>query len=180
MKSLLNRAKIIQNAYVVNDLQEAMERFTGIYGVGPYVILPDVKGENLTYRGEPSEMVFSAAFVQTGDINIEFIVQHTDGPSAFRDMFAPGEEGFHHVALIADDYKAEIAAFEAAGYPVATEFTSGGPDSGIAFIDTTSALGHMIELYQNPVGIKALYDVIRDAGENWDGETLIAPPFPLG
>lgn len=173
MESILNGAKIIQNAYVVDNLQEAMERWTKLYGIGPWVILADVKGENLTYRGEPSELVFSAAFVQTGEINIELIEQHTDGPSAFRDMFAPGEEGFHHVAIISEDYEVDKARFEAAGCPVATEFSS-GPDSGIAFVDTREKLGHMVELYQNEAAIMGLYSVIRQAAENWDGETLIA------
>jgi hypothetical protein len=173
MESILNGAKIIQNAYVVDNLQEAMERWTKLYGIGPWVILADVKGENLTYRGEPSELVFSAAFVQTGEINIELIEQHTDGPSAFRDMFAPGEEGFHHVAIISEDYEGDKARFEAAGCPVATEFSS-GPDSGIAFVDTREKLGHMVELYQNEAAIMGLYSVIRQAAENWDGETLIA------
>ncbi len=173
MESILNGAKIIQNAYVVDNLQEAMERWTKLYGIGPWVILADVKGDNLTYRGEPSELVFSAAFVQSGEINIELIEQHTDGPSAFRDMFAPGEEGFHHVAIISEDYEGDKARFEAAGCPVATEFSS-GPDSGITFVDTREKLGHMVELYQNEAAIMGLYSVIRQAAENWDGETLIA------
>jgi len=173
MESILNGAKIIQNAYVVDNLQEAMERWTKLYGIGPWVILADVKGDNLTYRGEPSELVFSAAFVQSGEINIELIEQHTDGPSAFRDMFAPGEEGFHHVAIISEDYEGDKVRFEAAGCPVATEFSS-GPDSGITFVDTREKLGHMVELYQNEAAIMGLYSVIRQAAENWDGETLIA------
>jgi hypothetical protein len=173
MESLMKGAKIIQNAYVVDNLEEAMQRWTDIYGIGPWVILPHVIGQNLTYRGAPADLDFSAAFVQTGEINIELIEQHTDGPSAFRDMFAKGEEGFHHVAIISEDYEGDKARFEAAGCPVATEFSS-GPDSGIAFIDTRDKLGHMVELYQNEAAINGLYAIIRQAAENWDGETLIA------
>ena len=173
MESLLKGAKIIQNAYVVDNLEEAIERWTKLYGIGPWVIMPHVIGQNLTYRGEPSELDFSAGFVQSGEINIELIEQHTDGPSAFRDMFAPGEEGFHHVAIISDDYEGDKARFEAAGCPVATEFSL-AQDSGIAFIDTRKMLGHMVELYQNEASINRLYSVIRQAAENWDGETLIA------
>ena len=80
MESLMKGAKIIQNAYVVDNLEEAMQRWTGIYGIGPWVILPHVIGQNLTYRGAPADLDFSAGFVQTGEINIELIEQHTDGP----------------------------------------------------------------------------------------------------
>ena len=173
MESLLEGAEIIQNAYVVNDLEEAMNRWTNIYGIGPWVILPHVIGNELTYRGEAAELDFSEAFVQTGEINIELIQQHTDGPSAFRDMFAPGEEGFHHVAIMSKDYEGDKARFVAAGCPIATEFNT-GPNGGICFIDTREKLGHMVELYQDRVGVMGLYDLIRGAAANWDGETLLA------
>ena len=178
MDSLMKGAKIIQNAYVVDNLEEAMQRWTDIYGIGPWIVLPHVQGNNLTYRGKPAELDFSAGFVQTGEINIELIEQHTDGPSAFRDMFAPGEEGFHHVAIISEDFEGDIARFEAAGCEMVTYFDT-GPGSGIAFIDARPKLGHMIELYQNPAAINALYDVIRMAGENWDGESLMGPDFAI-
>lgn len=178
MDSILKGQKIIQNAYVVNNLEEAIQRWTDLYGIGPWIILPNVEGSELTYHGEPAELVFSAAFVQCGEINIELIEQHTDGPSTFRDMFQPGEEGFHHVAMISTDYEGDKARFEAAGCPITTEFSL-GPDSGIAFVDTRKMLGHMIELYQNGDSINGLYAIIRQAAENWDGETLIAPN-PMG
>ena len=175
MDSVLAGAKIIQNAYVVNDLQEAMTNWKNLYGIGPFILSEHVQVDNLTYRGSPAELDFSAAFVQSGELNIELIEQHDDNMSAFRDMYKRGEQGLHHIAIIANQFNEDVARFESAGYPVATQFTT-GQDSGIAFIDTRPLLGHMIELYQNASAIMGLYSMVRDAAAKWDGNTLISSP----
>ncbi|MDX1580242.1 MAG: VOC family protein [Alphaproteobacteria bacterium] len=176
MKTLLNRAKIIQNAYIVKDLEETIHRFHKIFGLGPFLLFEHWDLPKVTYRGDQEiDLDMSVAFVQSGELNLEFIYQHDNGPSAFRDMYGPGEEGFHHVALICDDYEQEVKNFEEAGLPVAMKFET-GPDSSLVYVDTRSELGHMVELYQDAPGLHGLYDMIRSAAENWDGKELILTP----
>jgi len=171
MASILDRTAIVQNAYVVNDLREACRRYNSIYGVGPFLLVENIPLMKVTYRGEEVEHKMSAAFCQSGDMNIEFIQQHHSGPSCYRDMFAEGEEGFHHVAVFCKDYEAEKAKFEAAGYPVANEFQT-GEDTFLCYVDTRPALGHMIELYMDHPGTRGLYAAVKAMGENWDGKEL--------
>lgn len=173
MHAILEGARIIQNAYVVDDLQQAMKNWNQLYGIGPFTVIEHIRPTDAIHRGSPVELDFSAAFVQSGELNIELIEQHNDSDSAFRDMYTRGQQGFHHIAIIADDFAADVANFESAGYPVATQFTT-GPNSGIAFIDTRPLLGHMIELYQNKTAIMGLYGMVREAADSWDGETLVA------
>ena len=40
---------------------------------------------------------------------IQFIQQHDNTPSIYRDMYALGQEGFHHVGLLVNDYEGEKA-----------------------------------------------------------------------
>ena len=103
---LLNRAPVVQNCYVVNDLREACKRYNEVYGVGPFFVFDHIQLVKNWYRGTEMPLDISAAFVQSGDLNIEFIQQHNDGPSCYRDMFKPGEEGFHHTAIFCKDYDA--------------------------------------------------------------------------
>jgi hypothetical protein len=175
MKTLLNQARIIQNAYVVPDIQEAMRDWNSTFGIGPFMLIEHVPTEDMQYRGQSVSMDFSIALVQSGDMNIELIEQHDDTPSAYRDMYSSTEQGFHHIAMIADDFEGEIRNFKEAGYPVANGFLT-GPDSGVVYIDTRPLLGHFVELYQNRTAIEGLYAVVRSAAENWDGTTLIAGP----
>lgn len=172
MKPLLDRARIMQNCYIVNDIEEACHRFHKLFGIGPFLVGRSPI-ENVTYRGQPSEPLdFSRSFVQSGDLNIEFIQPHSTAPNAFTDVFPNGEEGLHHVAIFASDYDAECSAFVEAGYPIANELTL-LPDCRVSFIDTCEALGHMVELYEEHPYLRAVYQNTREAAENWDGKELI-------
>ena len=175
MASLLDRTAVVQNAYVVNNLREACERYHSVFGVGPFLLVENIPLVKVWYRGEEVEHSMSAAFCQSGDMNIEFIEQHHDGPSCYRDAFAEGEEGFHHVAVFCKDYEAEKAKFEAAGYPVANEFQT-GEDTFLCYVDTRAALGHMIELYQDHPGVRGLYAAVKASAEGWDGKELFTTP----
>lgn len=169
MKPLLDRARIVQNAYIVNDLEKACRRFYEMYGVGPFLKRPPATRSGHFYRGEPADpLEISVAFVQSGDLNIEFIQEHSTGPSAFNDLYSKGREGFHHVAVFCKDYEAERDAFATAGYPVASEFLANA-DCQVCYVDTSPVLGHMIELYPDHPMIRDLYARTREAAAEWDG-----------
>lgn len=175
MTTLLSRAAIVQNAYVVNDIEEACHRLHKIYGIGPFLGNQKTALAGVMHRGEPApDIEITGVFVQSGDLNIELVQQHSSGPSAFRDMFPKGKQGFHHVAVFCDDYEAERDAFVAAGYPIASEFDS-RVGCKICYVDTTATLGHMVELYPENEVIRAMYAQTRAAADTWDGKDLIRP-----
>jgi catechol 2,3-dioxygenase-like lactoylglutathione lyase family enzyme len=163
--------KVVQLAYVVNDIHEAADRWIKTFGVGPFYILdrPDVG--NPLYRGRPQKVQFSAALAQAGDVHIELIEQHCDSPSCYRDLFPKGREGFHHVAVIVEDYEKEVARYEAAGFPVASsgEF---GPLK-FCYVDTSRTMNCMVEVLQNLPFIHNYFVRIREAAERWDGRDPI-------
>jgi hypothetical protein len=159
--------KIVQLAYVVNDVREAAARWMKTFGVGPFYILDRPEVGNPLYRGRPQKVEFSAGLAQAGDIHIELIEQHCDSPSCYRDLIKKGEEGFHHVAVIVDDYAAEVARYESLGCPVASsgEF---GPLK-FCYVDTSATMNCMVEVLENLPFIHNYFARIREAAENWDG-----------
>ncbi len=163
--------KIVQLAYVVNDLREAAEHWIKTLGIGPFFILDRPQVANPIYRGKPGEVEFSAALCQAGDIHIELIEQHCDSPSCYRDLIPQGKEGFHHVAVIVEDYDKEVARYEALGCPVASsgEF---GPLK-FCYIDTSATTNTMVELLEDLPFIHDYFASIRQAAENWDGSRPI-------
>ena len=89
---------------------------------------------------------------------IEFIQQNSEGPSAFRDMYADGEEGIHHVAMFVSNVQEEIQRLKKLGFQVANHFyTRAGVE--VVFIDTTEILGHMTELYEPVKPLKKFYSI---------------------
>ncbi|RYD44444.1 MAG: hypothetical protein EOP83_31285 [Verrucomicrobiaceae bacterium] len=124
-----------------------------------------------SYRGQSAPPVnVKVAFVQSGELNLELIEVVGSENSAFRDMFGPGEEGFHHVGIFSEEPAAERARLERLGYPVASEFVS--ERGTITFLDARSALGHMIELYSDDPIFPHVFEVTRAAAESWDGRNL--------
>ena len=83
------RHRTIQNAYVVADLDAAIERWHRLWGLGPFFVRRHIVLPQVRYRGRAAALDISAAYVQAGPIQVELVTQHDAAPSAFRDMFAP-------------------------------------------------------------------------------------------
>jgi hypothetical protein len=170
MRQPLIRYPIVQYAYVVNDLDEAITRWVETVGAGPFFVSRNHHGREHTYRGVRDEAVFSYAFGQAGPAQIQLIQVEDDSPSIYRDMFGAGEEGFHHIACLvpAADMPAEVARFVAAGFDVASTLHSYVP---VAYLDCRSALGFFVELHGLDAEVEELFTQIRVAHEEWDGVT---------
>jgi len=166
-------SRVIQNAYVVTDIEAAARRWNETFGIGPFVLLENIRLPNVLYRGQPAEMELSAALAQAGNIQVELIQQHSDGPSCYRDVYAEGEEGFHHVAMLCEDFDKEFARYEAMGCPAAMSFGTDGTRT--AYMDARNQIGSMVELYSDYQGIRDLYRMVAEVAETWPGEQLLIP-----
>lgn len=167
--------KIVQNAYVTDDLHGTCDRLFREYGIGPYILASDLQLGEHRYRGTPEEpIILDAAFAQSGDLNIEIIQVKSSGPSAFSDMFGGNVGGLHHVAYFCDDYYAERDRLKSLGYPVASEFSI-GEGLEICYVDTRALFGHMVELYPRDELLVGLYSRVKNLRHQWDGQELLIP-----
>jgi len=117
------------------------------------------------------------ALAQSGGIQIELIQQHCDSPSAYRDTIAKGAQGFHHLAIYCDDYDAAYAHYRDKGF-IASVDGKFGP-LRFSYIDTSSAIGCMIELVEQHESQTEFFQRIAAAAESWDGVTdPLRPGFP--
>jgi len=157
----------VQIAYHVPDPAEAARELAKRRGWGPFFLIEHIPLASCLYRGAPAALDHSSAYGQAGDVMIELITQHNDGPSALRDLFAPHERGVHHVACFVDDLDAALAAQRASGYAVALEATTAN-GTGFAMVDTSRELGHMLELYER-ARLASFYELVREAARGWDG-----------
>ena len=168
-------SRIVQNGYVVRDLEQACARLHAMFGIGPFVGGVEMLLDDNRYRGAPAEPIrLRGVFVQSGDLNIELVEILSTGPSAFHEMFGKGEEGLHHVAMFSDDYDAEKTRWIAAGHDLVSEFTTGF-GAKICYIDARGTLGHFIELYPEHPIIRAMYAQTVEEARDWDGRQLIVP-----
>jgi catechol 2,3-dioxygenase-like lactoylglutathione lyase family enzyme len=158
----------VQIAYFVSDIRAAAARMHAAFGAGPFYIIERIELARGEHRGSDCPFVHSSAYGQWGSVMMELVQQDVEGPSPFRDMYAPGMEGLHHVATFVDDVGAAIDHYAAAGMPLAARaWLPSGTE--FAFVDARATLGHMIELYVPTPGLLGFYDFIRQAAEGWDG-----------
>jgi hypothetical protein len=161
------KTDFFQAAWVVDDLEKSVQRWLTTARIGPFFIVPHVKVQGIRYRGRPATIDFSTALAQAGPIQIELIEQHDDGPSAYRDVYPRGREGFHHLCMMTNAFDAEIERHGSEGSEVATQGQFG--DMRFAYVDTRARLGHMTEIIEDRVSIREFFEVIADAAVGWDG-----------
>ena len=161
--------QVLQLAYVVSDLEAAVQRWLGSVACGPFLVRRHLTITDGLYRGGPSTVDFSMAVAQAGPVQIELIEQHDDGPSCYRDLVPAGKDGFHHVAMITPDFDAEVRRYLNQGFVVASSGLFG--DTRFAYVDTSPAVGHMVELLAETPSIRAYFDSVRRKAERWDGVT---------
>jgi len=159
----LGRYPLFQQAYLVNDLETAIRKWNALYGAGPFVVVPHHKTERFTYRGTNQEADVSYAFGYLGDTMIQFIEQHDDTPSIYRDMYNKGEEGFHHVGVLVHDWEAERRRMLDMGFEIACELWADNVNA--AYFDTRSVNGAFTELHGDPPHILGSFATWRRAHE---------------
>jgi catechol 2,3-dioxygenase-like lactoylglutathione lyase family enzyme len=161
---------IAQVAYFVSDAREAAARTHRRFGAGPFFVNERIELAWGEHRGEPCHFVHTSAFGQWGEVMMELVQQDEEGPSPFRDMYAPGEEGIHHVACIVDSLEDSVTHYAQHGFELAARAETRIGGAQFVFVDTTALLGHMIELYEGTEGLLGFYEFVRAASLGWDGQ----------
>ena len=109
---MLTQRRIIQNAWVVPNLEQACLKWVEEMGVGPFFVSEfdmDVFSF-IEYRGEPSELCLKVAVAHAGNLQIELIESKTP-KSTYRDVVAEGYSGFHHMCVSTEDFEADRKHF---------------------------------------------------------------------
>lgn len=157
----LDRYSLFQEAYLVADLDESIARWNTLFGAGPFVVAPHHQTDRFDYRGTTHQADVSYAFGYLGDTMIQFIVQHDDTPSIYRDMYPAGQYGFHHVGVLVHDFDAEFTRLESLGFECATRLYADGVDA--AYFDTREVTGGFTEIHGDPPHILGAFATWRAA-----------------
>lgn len=159
---------IIQMAYTVADLDQAMSDFTANLRVGPWYVFRRLAGKNPQYRGRRSLGANDIALGFAGHMQIELIQPLDDHPSVYRETIQVRGHGFHHFGVAARDFDRACEVETAKGYQLA--FTDAVEGVGrVAYFDTHGRLPGMLELIEASPALEAMFNTMREASCNWDG-----------
>jgi methylmalonyl-CoA/ethylmalonyl-CoA epimerase len=164
---------LMQVAYVVDDLQAAIEHWTTYRGIGPFLVLDKLRFTDAHYLGQPLALKMSAALAYSGDLQVELIQQHDDAPSIFTERRPPAG-GIHHLAALTDDLDAGLDWLTACGSRLLQGADIPG-GSRVAYVEHRD--GSLLELAQLAAPTLGLFELLRQAGQHWDGQQpLMALP----
>jgi hypothetical protein len=159
---------ISQNAFVVADIDAAIDYWERTMHVGPFFKFPKIEFSEADYRGRKASPDFEAAIAYSGDLNIELI--RPKGPSIFLEYAQAGGKGIHHFGAFVDDFGTAAAALEQRG---GKRIQGGGfaDGSAIAYYDMGGPEPSIIEIAYLKEGPTALFAAVKAAGAAWDGKT---------
>ena len=159
---------IVQNAFVVRDLDAAVAHWTATVGVGPFYLLDHIQFGEVYFRGAPLTLDMSVAIAQWGDIQIELIVQHDAAASIYTEFLARHGEGLQHLGVMTPSLDEHLARLRTKDIePVQWGATANG--MRFAYVDTDRQAGAMIELIETGPAVEAFFAKVRKAAEHWDG-----------
>lgn len=168
-----NFGRIVQVAYLVEDIEAAMHHWLEEAGLGPWTWFKNIELDT-RFDGREFTMHIHEALAYAGDLQIQ-LVQSLDAPDVvtpYQDFVRAGRYGVHHLAFFADDIDETIGRATGQGFGRACAMRDKGgyryyycqskmmPDVWIEFLESYPSL-HTI--FEN--GIAAAAD--------WDGSDPI-------
>ncbi|SFN29191.1 VOC family protein [Variovorax sp. OV329] len=173
--------EIRQVAYLVPDIEAAMDYWSRVLGVGPWFYNPRVPIHNYSYRGERYEPHNSVALANAGGLQVELLQTRNDVPSMYRDFQQAGHVGAQHFAYWTEHFDEDLKRAEAAGFKVCMAGEVGERGRFVYFEDHDAKAGYhpgaTIELSEVAGPKGKLFRLIREAAEGWDGREPVRP-FP--
>ena len=167
------RGGIIQTAFVVKDIREAIASWVEDCRVGPWFLLDHFTGEHPVYRGAPSQADVAIAMAFAGHMQIELIQPNDTYPSVYKETIDARGYGFHHLGRASGDIEADIEALGSRGY--ALVFRAGVPTGGdVAYMERPGSSG-FLELITATEGMEQVFTKFWQASVGWDGSDPVRP-----
>ena len=148
----LEDGQLFQIAFVVRDLDAALDRYTRILGGAPWRIFTFSAAihREAEYRGGPTD--FSVQLALNGTSPQYELIEPQSGRGIHQDWLDERGEGFHHVGVIVESLVEATARMAAGGYDAVQTGAGFGAagDGAYAYFDTIRDLGCYVEAVEPP------------------------------
>jgi len=161
---------IRQIAYIVQDVDASVRAWHRQMGVSPFIVIRHCNPfVGMTYRGNPCAGIdMSVALSMIGTVQLEFIQQHCQTPSIYREAMARNHTGLHHYAFYSRDF--ELLYRHALANGMEAVVTSGPPGMlSMAYVESTTIPGLICELVRCTEMTEAMFDRVATACAERDG-----------
>lgn len=158
---------VTQIAWVVADLDEAVERFHRFTGIGPWHFYRYGRAmlHTMKRHGKDSEYEILAAVANAGDTRLE-LIQPLEGDTIFTEFVRKhGYGGVQHLGIAVTDMDSALETVKSFGIPVTMEGGGHGVDGDgyFAYLDTEGIVGITLELMERPKRRRKPYKIYPSA-----------------
>jgi hypothetical protein len=167
--------EIRQIAFVVEDIDRAMDYWSNVLGIGPFFIKRHLSLVDFTYRGKAQvSPVISIALANSGLVQVELIQQHDSVASIYKDFLDGGRRGLQHVSswVTRDEFDIRKRELLGKGVTLAQEGTIAASGVRLAYFDTeqsgASLIFEMADLKEPGQYERVM--AIAEAATAWNGE----------
>lgn len=146
---------IVQIGMLVKDLDETVEKYWKIFGIGPWHFYTYQKPmvREMNYYGQPANYSMRLALSYFGTLRIE-LIEPGEGKSVYHDFIREHGYGLHHLGLLTENMEASLVEAEAAGFKMIMDGAGFGLDGDghYVYLDTEKEIGITLELIERPKG----------------------------
>jgi hypothetical protein len=140
----------MQLAFLVRDMDAALEVWTDKLKVGPFVVFEKALGtRHFIHRGQRSPVDLSLALSYVGETQIELICPRNDAPSMYTEAMQRGEfgsGGAHHIAFWPDDLPAAFRELTSKGFEEIASIRSPAGEVDVYYFSSPPPLGLIVEI----------------------------------
>ncbi|MDA4845103.1 VOC family protein [Hoeflea poritis] len=167
-----------QIAYVTDDMDRTLDFLHKTAGIGPWFVAWDIPVLECSYHGAPIALKIDAALANSGDMQIEIIRQNSPAPSLFTEL--SDRHGFglvpHHYSSWSANYDTVMRKALANGFTKAQEGRS--RYGNFVYYQHPDQTDFIFEVTELTAERASIFDQIRQAAINWDGQKPIRDGWP--
>lgn len=171
----------VHAAFVVPDFDVAVQRLIDS-GIGPIFVMKRIRVPG-RFRGKRHDALFSAAFTYTGACQYEFICQHDETPSAYKEFIDRNPAGgLHHTAYFAPDgFDAAMAAAKAKGteFEIVQEYIDPAGVAYEIYIEPKDKTNPLLAQLMVVGAMEPFFASMQAMAATWDGSDPIRDALQL-
>ena len=168
-----------QMGFVVRDIDKAMRHWVEVCGIGPWYLAEKLPLDAFCYTEQRYDDIhLTIALANSGDVQLELIQQRDETPTMYRDFLAAGHEGLQHWSSWPENYHELLDRAVRNGWTIGQRGET--PRGPFVYFWNEGHPGTVIEMAELTPTRRRIFDAVREAAIDWNGNDPIRYEWPGG
>jgi hypothetical protein len=167
--------RVIQVAFTVPDIRQAMESYSRELRIGPWFYFEHLPAVEQIHRGRSVQFDLAVALAYGGPgcrTMYELIQQHDAAPSVYSEVIESRGHGFHHYGIATRQFDEDVARHRRRGHELIFSARTPRGNRG-AYMEAPEILGGLIEYIEVTAASEEFYGRMYAAALAFDGSDSV-------